>query len=202
MPSPLRSQRCWTWASPVPSARGRPASLTAGSSWVDEEREDFAVLMRELKPFPGLRVFTYVVMSNHFHLLVEEPDRGEPPDLDRETLLVTPLLSLRPLHRRYSARRARPCRRQGRAAVGAINHRAVPATHGGCLHFHERAEAALKRKSSGGGFATRSTADYLAVPPLSRMSLRVTAGVSARSAGPESGECGKPIRKTSAFYGT
>ena len=30
---------------------------------------------------------TYAVMSNHFHLLVEEPDRSEQAPLDRETLL-------------------------------------------------------------------------------------------------------------------
>jgi REP element-mobilizing transposase RayT len=53
----------------------------------DEEREHFVVLMRKLEAFLGLRVVTYVVMSNHFHLLVEEPDRDELPALDRETLL-------------------------------------------------------------------------------------------------------------------
>ena len=53
----------------------------------DEEREHFVVLMRKLEAFLGLRVVTYVVMSNHFHLLVEEPDRDELPAMDRETLL-------------------------------------------------------------------------------------------------------------------
>jgi len=53
----------------------------------DEEREHFVVLMCKLEAFLGLRVVTYVVMSNHFHLLVEEPDRDELPALDRETLL-------------------------------------------------------------------------------------------------------------------
>ena len=51
------------------------------------ERTHFVVLMRKLEAFLGLRVVTYVVMSNHFHLLVEEPDRNELPALDRETLL-------------------------------------------------------------------------------------------------------------------
>jgi putative transposase len=40
----------------------------------DEEREHFVVLMRKLEAFLGLRVVTYVVMSNHFHLLIEEPN--------------------------------------------------------------------------------------------------------------------------------
>jgi len=53
----------------------------------DEEREHFVVLMRKLEAFLGLRVVTYVVMSNHFHLLVEEPDREDLPVMDRETLL-------------------------------------------------------------------------------------------------------------------
>jgi REP element-mobilizing transposase RayT len=53
----------------------------------DEEREHFVVLMRKLEAFLGLRVVTYVVMSNHFHLLVEEPDREQLPAMDRETLL-------------------------------------------------------------------------------------------------------------------
>ena len=53
----------------------------------DEEREHFVVLMRKLEAFLGLRVVTYVVMSNHFHLLVEEPDRDALPPLDRRTLL-------------------------------------------------------------------------------------------------------------------
>lgn len=53
----------------------------------DEEREYFVCLMRKLEAFLGLRVVTYAVMSNHFHLLVEEPDRAALPPLDRETLL-------------------------------------------------------------------------------------------------------------------
>ena len=53
----------------------------------DEEREHFVALMRKLEAFLGLRVVTYVVMSNHFHLLIEEPDRDNLPAMDRETLL-------------------------------------------------------------------------------------------------------------------
>jgi putative transposase len=45
----------------------------------DEEREHFVVLMRKLEAFLGVRVVTYVVMSNHFHLLIEEPDRDNLP---------------------------------------------------------------------------------------------------------------------------
>ena len=53
----------------------------------DEEREFAVALMRKLEAFLGLRVVTYALMSNHFHLLVEEPDREALPPLDRATLL-------------------------------------------------------------------------------------------------------------------
>ncbi|MBL9159413.1 MAG: transposase [Verrucomicrobiales bacterium] len=53
----------------------------------DEEREFIVALMRMLEAFLGLRVVTYAVMSNHFHLLIEEPDRDQLPPLDRATLL-------------------------------------------------------------------------------------------------------------------
>ena len=43
--------------------------------------------MRKLEGFLGLRVVTYVVMCNHFHLLVEEPDEEVRAGLDRDTLL-------------------------------------------------------------------------------------------------------------------
>lgn len=53
----------------------------------DEEREHFVILMRKLEAFLGLRVVTYCIMSNHFHLLVEEPEAAERAQLDRDTLL-------------------------------------------------------------------------------------------------------------------
>lgn len=53
----------------------------------DAEKEHFVALMRKLEGFLGLRVVTYVVMCNHFHLLIEEPDEETRAGLDRETLL-------------------------------------------------------------------------------------------------------------------
>lgn len=53
----------------------------------DAEKEYFVAVMRKLEAFLGLRVVTYVVMGNHFHLLVEEPDEETRSALDRETLL-------------------------------------------------------------------------------------------------------------------
>jgi putative transposase len=61
------------------------------------------ILMRKLEAFLGLRVVTYAVMSNHFHLLVEEPDRAMMPPLDRDTLLK----SLGFLYDRFTVRTVR-----------------------------------------------------------------------------------------------
>jgi len=41
----------------------------------DVEKECFVALMREYEAFCGVRVVTYCVMSNHFHILVEVPPR-------------------------------------------------------------------------------------------------------------------------------
>lgn len=52
----------------------------------DLEKEYFMSLLRSLEGFHGIRVVAYCVMSNHFHLILEEPDREALPPLDRETL--------------------------------------------------------------------------------------------------------------------
>lgn len=43
----------------------------------DGEKEIFRKMMRRAEAFSGVRVLTYAVMSNHFHLLVEVAERGE-----------------------------------------------------------------------------------------------------------------------------
>ena len=43
----------------------------------DQERERFVQLMRMYEAFCGIHVLTYVVMSNHFHILVEVPKRPD-----------------------------------------------------------------------------------------------------------------------------
>ena len=53
----------------------------------EEEKEHFVALMRKLEAFHGMRVVTYCIMSNHFHLLIEEPDREVSKTLDAETIL-------------------------------------------------------------------------------------------------------------------
>ena len=42
----------------------------------DAEKEIFRGMMRRAEAFCGVRVLTYAVMSNHFHLLVEVPERA------------------------------------------------------------------------------------------------------------------------------
>jgi REP element-mobilizing transposase RayT len=42
----------------------------------DGEKEIFRGMMRRAEAFSGVRILTYAVMSNHFHLLVEVPERG------------------------------------------------------------------------------------------------------------------------------
>ena len=42
-----------------------------------EEKEHFVHLMRLYETFCGVQVVTYVVMSNHFHILVEVPRRSD-----------------------------------------------------------------------------------------------------------------------------
>ena len=41
----------------------------------DGEKEFFRKLLRQVEAFSGVRVLTYAIMSNHFHLLVEVPER-------------------------------------------------------------------------------------------------------------------------------
>jgi hypothetical protein len=48
---------------------------TAGYGSPDAER--FVLLMRQLEAFSGVWVLTYVLMSNHFHLLCEVPPAQE-----------------------------------------------------------------------------------------------------------------------------
>ncbi len=55
--------------------------------WFDEEgKRVFRGLMRKFEAFGGLRVITYCLMSNHFHILVEVPERPGQM-LDEEAML-------------------------------------------------------------------------------------------------------------------
>ncbi|MCC6128787.1 MAG: transposase, partial [Acidobacteria bacterium] len=50
----------------------------------DPEKETFRRILRQCETFYGVRVLTYCLMSNHFHLLVEVP---EPQVLTEEEVL-------------------------------------------------------------------------------------------------------------------
>ena len=53
---------------------------TAGHGSTEAER--FVLLMRRLEVFSGVRVLTYTLMSNHFHLLCEVPQAKELSEAD------------------------------------------------------------------------------------------------------------------------
>ncbi len=57
------------------------------------DKEVFRKILRNQEAFTGVRVVTYCLLSNHFHLLLEVPDRETLAPLDEEGLLaVLPLL--------------------------------------------------------------------------------------------------------------
>ena len=58
-----------------------------------QEREYFVRLLREYERFCGVRVLTYCILSNHFHLLVEVPARPEQPLSAEEVLARIEALS-------------------------------------------------------------------------------------------------------------
>ncbi len=51
----------------------------------DLEKETFRKILRQCETFYGLKVFTYCIMSNHFHILVEVP---EPRELNEDEILA------------------------------------------------------------------------------------------------------------------
>ncbi len=51
----------------------------------DPEKQIFRKILRQCETFYGIRVFTYCIMSNHFHILVEVP---EPQELTEEEVLL------------------------------------------------------------------------------------------------------------------
>ncbi len=53
----------------------------------DVEREKFVELLRQYEAFCQVRVVTYCVMSNHFHVLLEVPQRPAEVELSDEDLL-------------------------------------------------------------------------------------------------------------------
>lgn len=54
----------------------------------DEEKLYFLKTMRKLEAFLGVRVITHCLMSNHFHVLLEVPDREQEENLTPDRLLA------------------------------------------------------------------------------------------------------------------
>jgi hypothetical protein len=52
------------------------------------EKEQLVTLMRRYEAFCGVKVVTYAMMSNHFHILLEVPKRPEPEDLPSDEQLI------------------------------------------------------------------------------------------------------------------
>jgi putative transposase len=72
------------WLAPWKDSRVTPVLYHVISRVVDRrlvfqrnEKEHFRKLMRMMEAFSGCRVLAYVVMGNHFHLLLEVPPRPE-----------------------------------------------------------------------------------------------------------------------------
>lgn len=54
----------------------------------EEEKGQFVVYMRMYERLYGLRILTYCIMSNHFHILIEVPKRPKGDDLPSDLELV------------------------------------------------------------------------------------------------------------------
>ena len=55
----------------------------------EEEKEHLVKLMRRYEAFCGVKVVTYCVMSNHFHILLQVPVRPAPDRLPTDEELVS-----------------------------------------------------------------------------------------------------------------
>ncbi|NCD34281.1 MAG: hypothetical protein EOL87_12820 [Spartobacteria bacterium] len=53
----------------------------------DVEKEHMRGLIRRVEGFTGVKVLTYAIMTNHVHVLLEEPDRGDVQELSDEQLV-------------------------------------------------------------------------------------------------------------------
>jgi REP element-mobilizing transposase RayT len=53
-----------------------------------DEKEEFIRIMRIYEAFYGVRILSYCIMTNHFHLLLEVPKRPAPEDLPSDEALV------------------------------------------------------------------------------------------------------------------
>ena len=66
-------------------------SRTVGREFLlgDEEKEQFVKYMRAYEALYGVRVISFCIMSNHFHILLEVPKRPETLPSDAELIALT-----------------------------------------------------------------------------------------------------------------
>ena len=105
---------------------GKPALYHCLSRVVDhtfrlgqDEKEAFVRILRAYEAFSRVRVLTFCVMSNHFHVLVEVPERPEKDPGDRELLSWLGVL--------YSAQQVAEVRRELEHHRSHGNHAAAEA---------------------------------------------------------------------------
>ncbi len=60
----------------------------------DAEKEEFTRLMRKTAAYCGIKILTHVVMSNHYHILIEVPVRKPLSEEDMLRILTEPKNSL------------------------------------------------------------------------------------------------------------
>jgi len=99
-----------------------------------QEKEVFRKILRNLEAFAGVRVVTYCLMSNHFHLLVEVPDREELEPLTEDGLLAV-------LPRLYDA-----------AVVDGVRQEFARAREAGSDAWHREILARYERRRGSLGF--------------------------------------------------
>jgi len=85
----------------------------------EEEKEQLVRLMRGYEEFCGLKVITYCMMSNHFHILVQVPQRPEREHLPSDSQLVALLAKARDCYGSATLEKELKALRESRAAGAA-----------------------------------------------------------------------------------
>ena len=114
-------------------------SKTTGADFLfgDIEKERLRIMIHKQARFAGIEVFTYCVMSNHFHLLVRVPGEEELSDAALIRRAREFYGDEAPLWKQIDESRKRERRPLKSAA------RKIGKSHGRTLHFRQGTQAAL-----------------------------------------------------------
>lgn len=85
----------------------------------EAEKLHFYKLMRRLESFSGIRVLTYCIMSNHFHLLLDTPDPSAVLPANDQQLLERVRMLYGDRYARNVARELEDCEKDGRTRRAA-----------------------------------------------------------------------------------